>query len=78
MIGGLLYQTPRSRITTVWYTGVATAMYAGSTVAVLTSTYLTLDHGNWFLLSWMIIALSVNLFIVMFLGGGESKRLCAI
>ena len=62
----------RSRITTVWYTGVATAMYAGSTVAVLASRYLTLEQGNGFLLTWMVVALSLNLVVIAFLGHGKS------
>lgn len=43
-------------------------MYAGSTVAVLASRYLTPDHGNWFLISWMVVALSLNLIVITFIG----------
>ena len=55
------------------YTGVATAMYAGSTVAVLSSRYLAPDQGNWFLISWMVIALTLNLIVITFLGDKEKK-----
>ena len=58
----------------MWYTGVATAMYAGSTVAVLASQYLTSEQGNGFLLTWMVVALGLNLAVIVFLGKGKGAR----